>query len=243
MDLNSFDMFYFIAVVIRIDAQIVPSLTNRSLFVFALETLFLKPNGLSFFALWYNKCPRLILQHFSFQSRNQLFLQEALDVFRVNVFEDCNTSDHCFSLHLLGRGSWEICFFLVRLKETISWIHTDTSYSNLGLQGFYFISFICLTPFSYAGYIPVLKNTSNVRLSHNCSFALSHSIHTSLRISISVRIPSMSTVNCFFSPVLFFFFLILWFMPLNIYNQIAVLKSLGMLLLSARRPVFTLFDV
>lgn len=46
MGLNLFDVFHSVAIIVLIDAQVVPSLTNRSLFRLALETLFHESNSL-----------------------------------------------------------------------------------------------------------------------------------------------------------------------------------------------------
>lgn len=83
MDLNLFDVFYSFAIIILIDVQIAPSLTNRGLFKLALETFFMSLIVWdSFLAIWQMLQAHPV--HFLFQARNQLLLQEALVPFRVN---------------------------------------------------------------------------------------------------------------------------------------------------------------
>lgn len=70
--------------------------------------------------------------------------------------------------------------------------------------------------------ILVLKNTGNVRIiTYLLICFIPQYTHNSLRISIPTQLPGVNTVNCFLV------FLNLWFMPLSIYSQITVLKSLG----------------
>lgn len=82
MDLN---LIYFtlIAVVILIDVQIVPFLTNGGLFKLALEIYFMSLMvSYSFPAV--RQMFQAHLVHFLFQARSQLFVQKALVPFRVN---------------------------------------------------------------------------------------------------------------------------------------------------------------
>lgn len=88
MGLNLFDVFHSVAIIILIDAQVVPSLTNRSLFRLTPETLFHESNSLfnTFLAISGMANVLDFSVHFLFCARNQLFFQEALVPSMIMVF-------------------------------------------------------------------------------------------------------------------------------------------------------------